>query len=54
MHTVDIGLAGTKQEKKFQTEHQETIQALNFIGHVSILQEGKLKFHSLSYLHIQK
>lgn len=23
MHMVDIGLAGTKQKKKFQTEHQE-------------------------------
>lgn len=26
MHTVDIRLAGTKQEKKFQTKHQETTQ----------------------------
>lgn len=55
VHTVYMGLAGTKHKKKFQTEHQETAQALNFIGQISpILQEGKWKFHSLSYLHIQK
>lgn len=29
---VDIGTAGGKQERTFQTEHWETVRAMNFTG----------------------